>query len=550
MPELSEFSRHYNDFLDGEYDCVDRIVLSAYFPLGVTPGGFRTWWNTLEGTEEGLDNNHLMRMAGRFSRRLRAYAGAHGIPVIDCERGERKHEIAETYIPTDQKFRGVFLIMVNRSPANIWDVQRSNAGNIANISHKKTMPYVNHYSFHIMDLEWGHVTIKMCGHPPFNAMIMLNGHEYVASQAGKEGIEFAKTGNCFTTISNAARLGELADTLCSENTVGLLSQVCNRWIYSSCLYFALNTQEQQQSGFHYRYSVIQMEYSRNFIFTRGRVMDEIFNGTVDRTRSKLNVESIKTIFGNKHRPFNRKDAKSSTRFENKVETPTYDLTVFKINYDKITAKMYTKGESVLRTEVVVHNSKQLKCGKSLEKYPQMAIKLKDILNQFMNALYYIDSSFVSSDAIDTLNTPSLLGKTKIGGIDIQKPRMRAVLESVIILSAKPDGFNLSDLSKKVQLILGDSEYSIRNAAYDLRKLRGKSIVEKIENSRRYVTIPEGLQTITALLVIRDKVIKPVLSGVCKPKRGSKPKNRSAVDIHYENICGEMEKLFQTIGIAV
>ena len=551
MTEISEFSRYYNEFLDGEYDCIDRIVLSAYFPMGMTPGGFRTWWNMLEETEENLDNTHLMRFAGRFSRRLRAYAAANGITVIDCEKGERKHDIAEGYIPTAPRFKGIFLIMVNRSPANVWDIQRSKDNKkVCNIAHKKNMPYVNHYSFHIIDPEWGHITIKMCGHPPFSAMIMLNGHEYVACQARKEGVEYIKTGNCFTTVSNAARLGELADALCSESTVGLLSQVCDRWIYSSCLYFALTPEEQKQSGFYYKYSVIQMEYSRNFIFIRGRDMDDIFEGIVDRTRSKLDIKSTKTIFGNKRRPHNKKINSTGSRFENIVETPTYNLTVFKLNYDKITAKMYTKGESVLRTEIVVHNSKQLKCGKSLEKFPIMAIKLKDILNQFMDTIYCVNASFISSDNIDMLNTPSLLGKTKVGGIDIQKPRIRAVLQSIIILSAKPGGFDLSDLSEKVKQILGDNEYSIRNAAYDLRKLRGKNIVKKIGKSRRYVTISTGLKTITALLTIREKVIKPVLSGVCKPKRGSKPKNRSEIDIHYENLCIEMEKLFQTIGVAV
>src|SRR4051794_37690292 len=39
------------------------------------------------------------------------------------------------------------------------------------------------YSFHIWDSEWGHLTIKMAGHPPFGAQVMLNGHEYVACRA-------------------------------------------------------------------------------------------------------------------------------------------------------------------------------------------------------------------------------------------------------------------------------------------------------------------------------------------------------------------------------
>jgi hypothetical protein len=54
---------------------------------------------------------------------------------------------------------------------------------------------VNHYYFHILDPDWGHVTVRMCGHPPFPAQVILNGHEYVACQAKTnpgESIEFIK----------------------------------------------------------------------------------------------------------------------------------------------------------------------------------------------------------------------------------------------------------------------------------------------------------------------------------------------------------------------
>ena len=76
-----QLSDLYADFLEGHYDCVDRVVLNAYFGMGQTPGGFRVWWRALYGSDEDLDDNHLMRMAGRFSRRLRAWAKANGIPV-------------------------------------------------------------------------------------------------------------------------------------------------------------------------------------------------------------------------------------------------------------------------------------------------------------------------------------------------------------------------------------------------------------------------------------------------------------------------------------
>ena len=80
----------YRDLLGGSYDCVDRIVLNAYFRMGHDPGGFRVWWRALTGSDETLENAYLMRLAGRFSRRVRGYAKAHGIPVIDCPVGQRK----------------------------------------------------------------------------------------------------------------------------------------------------------------------------------------------------------------------------------------------------------------------------------------------------------------------------------------------------------------------------------------------------------------------------------------------------------------------------
>src|SRR6516225_11310666 len=96
MPD--SLSDRYADLLTGSYDCLDRIVLNADFRMGHDPGGFRLWWRALRGSDETLDNTHHMRLAGRFSRCLRGYAKAKGIPVGDCPAGERKHDFAEEYL--------------------------------------------------------------------------------------------------------------------------------------------------------------------------------------------------------------------------------------------------------------------------------------------------------------------------------------------------------------------------------------------------------------------------------------------------------------------
>jgi hypothetical protein len=76
---------------------VDRVVLNAYFSMGQSGGGFRVWWRALHGSDENLDDNHLMRMAGRFSRRLRAWAKDNHIAVFYCSPGEDLESSVNSY---------------------------------------------------------------------------------------------------------------------------------------------------------------------------------------------------------------------------------------------------------------------------------------------------------------------------------------------------------------------------------------------------------------------------------------------------------------------
>ncbi len=540
-------TERYHDLLDGCYDCVDRIVLNAYNTLCYSAGGFRTWWRQLmDGSDEQLDNAHLMRMAGRFSRRVRGFAKAHQIPVIDCRRGERKHDVAEEYLATHTVKRGLFLVLVARAIAPVWDVRRARTGSL--LLTKKTA-FVNHYSFHIWDSEWGHITIKMAGHPPFGAQVMLNGHEYVACQANKSGVNFSKEGNCFTQMTDAVRLARVADTLADKRTIGRLNQVCERWIYSTCLCFALDVQEREQTNFHYAYSVYQVEYSRNLLFVRGAQMEQVFQRMVDRTRGRLDVRQVRTLFGTARRP--HWHWKRRPRLEVVLETPVYDLTVFKLHFGKLTLKAYTKGEHVLRFEVVLHNAKELGCGRVLARFPQIVARLSCILERFLTTLDCVDVAFINDDTLDDLPRPSRVGKVRVGGIDLNNPRMRLALTAALALGVAPMGFGVAQFRAKVQSMTGQAEadYTQRHAAYDLKKLRGKQLITKLGRSRRYEVSASSMRAVSALYVLRDQVIRPVLAGVRTPEKQPQPTLAPALDRYYERLRLDLQPVFQELGIA-
>jgi len=205
--------------------------------------------------------------------------------------------------------------------------------------------------------------------------------------------------------------------------------------------------------------------------------------------SAKQIRKVKTILGSHRRPKFHWRKNNSAQWEVAVEKPAYDLTIFKVHCGKLTLKIYTKGERLLRIEVVVHNTGALHCGHSLEKFPQILMQARDILQRFMDALSCIDQCFIADSMLEELPAPSSVGKTRVGGIDLNKARMRWVVEALIALCVSPSaqGFTASELARQVRLLgnQAQSDYGPRRAAYDLKKLRAKNIVHRIGQTRRY-----------------------------------------------------------------
>jgi hypothetical protein len=543
MPD--SFCEYYIDFLQGTYDCVDRVVLNAYFPLGGSPGGFRTWWRALYGTDDNLDNAHLIRLAGRFSRRMYGWAEKNKIPVIKCAANERPHEALEEECPDLPKRPGVFCVVVKRAPFPTWNVHRFGKTGIDLRKNKKPMPHVNHYAFHVLDKDWGHMIFKVCGHPPFTVQIIVNGHEYVANAARKQRLQFCKEDNCFTDFANAAGLQRVAETLRSPNAIGRLKQACEHWLYQVCLCLALDVAEQKKSGFWYDFALYQAEYSRNLLFKEGSVLEKVFQGVIDRTRSALDVKTVKTLFGRSRR------GQHESRWEVVVERPSYDLTVFKIHCGKVTLKIYSKGERVLRVEAIVHNARVLRLSRRLEKIPDIVACLQAMLERFMQVLRCVDVACLDEHTWDDLPTPSQVGKARVAGVDMNKARMRAVLQAVLALAVLPQRWGSAAVAAKVCAIRGCSpeEYQARHASYDLKKLRGKNLIRQ-EGRRYYEASAEGLQTIAALAILQEKVIKPVLAKAAHAALRKKPVTCGPIEEHYEAVQKEVSALCQALGVAM
>ena len=176
--------------------------------------------------------------------------------------------------------------------------------------------------------------------------------------------------------------------------------------------------------------------------------------------------------------------------------------------------------------------------------------LAGVAERFCTALDCVDTGYIGDGVLDELPTGSMLGATRVGGVDLNKPRIRDALSAALALAPAPNGFTVAQFAAKVHALTGtsDTEYSIRQAAYDLRKLRGKQLLDKPGRTRRYRVPPPSARTIAALLTLRDQVIAPILAGVRSPRIGRKPATWTSVDRHYEKIRIDMQHLFDDLAL--
>ena len=541
-------------FRSDAYDCVDRLVVNCYYQLGQTGGGFRTFWRQWKGDDSRLSDEGLRQAAGDLARRLKAYCQKHDILWIECGARDQKYEIAREHRPKDPDFRGLFAVLVGRAPAPLWEVGHNAKGQITDLHHPQQWPHVQHYHFQIIDPEWGHVVVRLCGYAPWGVQVIVNGHEWVERQARRQNLRVAKDGNCFVEGTDYPAVNRLAAQLSAPDLGQRLEALCARWLYSACLCFALPVAEQERTGFHYEYSIWQLEWSRNFLFYQEHVLEEVFQKMIDRTRAPLDIKTLETIFGRRHRQPTKKPkraGRSGFEVAKEVDASSWDVTVWRVRWGNVVLKVYDKTGRVLRVEVKVLNTEALGCGKKVEKVGEQLACMQGMLERFLASLQAAHVSFLDEGQFERWAEPSQRGNRRLAGLDLNKARNRTVIAAVSGLATEPEGFTVAELAQAVQGRAGwsDTEYPARRAAYDLAKLRGKGLVARLEGRRRYQCRPEQLRVLCAYVVLREQVIKPVLAGIGHQELAQPPAHLSPLDAHYLALRAEFQRTCETLGLA-
>ena len=85
----------------------------------------------------------------------------------------------------------------------------------------------------------------------------------------------------------------------------------------------------------------------------------------------------------------------------------------------------------------------------------MVNRLAAVVEHFLKVVQCIDVAWISDGTLESLPTPSMVGQTRVGGVDINKPRMRAAMSAAVSLAPSPTGFSAAEHAEKVRTFLPD-----------------------------------------------------------------------------------------------
>lgn len=528
----------YKDLIKFAYCSFDRMVIRGHVPMlqGTDGGGVVAWARWLDPNVV-LTRSWFESFTARFHINTKTFAKERDIPIIFVGRNQDKNEIAKRYVPKDQNFVGVYVIMKSREMTYSFSSQKSKHNSNPqhrNITRKDCC--VDHFYFYVMDKYWGPISIRFSSHLPFNVKVFLNGNRWLIREASKQGLTIKFKNNAITACDNTSKLQSIANSLNERK----IQSVCEHWVYR--LFPVLSYEERNRSKFRYQWFLHQIEYSHNMVFKNSWSLTKLFHRHIEINFDRLHAQQIQRFFGHRYTP--NHDKTCDLRIHHKTQT----VTVMRIRSRECSFKQYNKFQNTFRSELTINNVKDLKIRKSISNFNELKERMRGIIRSFQQVQFSVHQATSNRGELAALAKPGQVGCSHTAGIKLDNERIITVVALLPRLVQHPEGFRISDL-RELLFKVTQKNYSTAQLGYDLRKLRAKDLLIFSCFKRRYQLTPKGAALTAVLPVLAEKLCDPLIGLSLNQLKCRMPEKLiSPLDQHYYKIEKEIAHVSKSLGL--
>ena len=494
-----------NDILAGhvtlDVECLDRIYLNGYVPT-LQVGGQVVQFLTKQGFP--IPSPVLIGKIGdRFREAVRTFAGSNKIPLIKFGKDDRKITVMTPHLKRQAATgrSGVAAIGVAQEFQRVATCTTTPArsGGAPHFGWGKADRRVTCFYFYLWDADFGPGFVKICAYFPYPIKVWLNGHHWAQQQAGRAGIGFTTLSagsNSFASCTDPVGLQTICDRL-GPAAIGVFFE---RWMSRIPLPL---TPADRGNGYWWELSMRQVEVSRTMVFDRPRNGRMFFEALVADNLDLGRPDRVELIFG--------RQVRSTTPgvFATRVVTRGVDVTI-NAQYKHSRVKQYFKDGRAMRIETVINNPTDLGVLRRLEHLDELQAKARDVNRRLLDHEQVGQGCVLASPAFERIARPSLVDGRRAPALRFGDPRVMALAGALAISTNLIGGFSNKTVRPLVEQLLGEP-YGQARCCYDLRRLKLKGLIVKLDHSNTYVLTGDGQRFAISYTKIHNRLLRPLMS---------------------------------------
>ena len=511
---MGTLDRLLHDHVGFRCSSVDRIGIRGYIPGLQYEGGvvkFLLNRGNFIPSPAALNRNHQ-----RLAAQLDVVAETTGVPVVRFKAGQCKEDIARPYqdgASAAGRF-GLVLVAKAQERTSSWrgyvdDTHAGHRPGHPHIAWRRQSSVPDHWYLYFADAEWGPAFLRLCSYAPYPLWACANGHEWAKRQLAKAGIGFDSLDNGLRSVDDPAT----AHRICARLGAGHLRDLLRRMMAVMPDPLIL---DDRRAGFEWSFSIAQLEVSDTAVFDQPRRARAWFEAAIGDHLDLGRPDRVSLVVN--RRLTNKGKHKTPGRFA--TEVITRDVAPqLQIHYKSSKAKAYLKEARALRVETTVNNAADFAVHKTLNAHNWRALRRVGAATnaRFLAALGEGQPDLPDPATLEEVVLPTIHHGQRAPGLRFGEPRTMALFASLAAFAHVIGG--LTNKSLRAQMtVLWQPDYSSAQASYDLRRLRLKGFIDRIERTNTYRVTTHGLRIAAFFTHLAARVIVPALTDLAKLTR--------------------------------
>jgi hypothetical protein len=503
---VPDFTERHSDKIKGVTSCFDRIVLTGTIP-GICYAEGMTRFLTFNNIRIFDYPQWALPLKEQIRQNAETIAAQNGLTIefIRSKKDVRKEQRIQDIIAERGCHPGLVHILSAMEPCSSYKPWHDKK------THKTSLKYDSgkclHYYFYFIDPELGLCYLRVPTWAPFRLQFYFNGHNKLAAQLFKKGIDAKMLDNCFMDIEDFDKAQKLANDLSARQ----IHKILDRYAHLYC-----PVVRNFEDGYHW--SIMQAEYATDIVFKRQSDLAPIYDELIRTAVHAVKADNIATFLGRKL------NGNYEDEMGNDFNTRIHGTRI-KHHMGPVAIKMYDKHGLALRIETTVNDVTFFKHHRRVEHRDgtsemmlaplQKSIYSLNILAELMCAanrryidfISAIDDPGSATKDIEKIAKPVSDNGRSYRGFNLFDGDDLDLFEAVV-----RGEFNINGLSNRRirKHLAGKTAHQISRM---LKRLHTHGLIKKIGRTYKYYLTKFGRRIITTALKTRELFVIPSLRGI-------------------------------------